>query len=176
MTFNVKGRNMYWQFLLVDLTIYYYLATAILFKNYVMKKLYKISALAVLSLCICVSTLYAQTVVYSNSFPGVGGLSPFPGGAPPATFTALSGNSDASLGSASGTQIGGTVGGSLLLTDNQLATWTTVATVPGTTNNGYAFTSAPLAGYLAPFDPTISLCTQVITWTFNIRTGCTSSR
>src|SRR6185369_14793763 len=83
-------------------------------------------------------------------------------------------SSDATPGSAAGVQIGGPVG-SITLTDNQLASWTTVATVPGTTNDGFAFASAPLAGYSAPFNPTISANTELITWTFNMRTSKTAT-
>jgi trimeric autotransporter adhesin len=115
----------------------------------------------------------AQTV-YSNTFPGTDGLSPFPGGTPSLTFSNTTGNSDATPGSASGISIGGPAG-SLTLIDNQLATWTSVAPVLTTTNSGYAYTTAPISGYSAPFNTTLSSNTQLITWTFNMSTRTTST-
>lgn len=133
-----------------------------------MKKLLLFSILSVCSF-LALNT-YGQTVVYTNAFPGIGGLSPFPGGTPSLTFTHVSASSDALPGSAAGTQIGGPVGAAIL-TDNILAAWVSVANVLGTTNNGYAYTTAPLAGYSAPFNTTLASNTEVVNWTFNIRTS-----
>jgi len=125
-------------------------------------------------ICLLSQSIMAQTVVYTNSFPGTGGVGPFPGGTPSLLFTQTQGSSSAAPGSASGTQIGGPVG-SLVLTDNQLGAWTTVAHVLTTTNNGYASATAPLSGYSAPFNTTLSLNTQLLTWTFNMQTGATAT-
>jgi trimeric autotransporter adhesin len=135
-----------------------------------MRKLLPIAALSVLCLFFNMQNVIAQTVVYANDFPGVGGLSPFPGGTPILTFTESSGSSDVLAGSSAGIQIGGPVG-TMVLTDDQLGSWTTVAHTLGTTNNGYAYTTAPLAGYASPFNATLSSNLELITWTFNMRTS-----
>ncbi|MBX2905416.1 MAG: Ig-like domain-containing protein [Taibaiella sp.] len=128
------------------------------------------SAAIVLAVC----GANAQTVVYSNMFPGVGGLGPIPGGSPSAAFVSSSGSSDAAPGSFAAMAIGGPAG-SMVLTDNQLASYTSVAPVPSTTNNGYAYAIAPMSVYTAPFVTTLTGNTQLVTWTFNIRTGAAAS-
>jgi uncharacterized protein YjdB len=137
-----------------------------------MKKLLRFSALCMMLLLFKMQHTYAQTVVYSNSFPGVDGLPPFPpSGSPLIPFMVMAGSTDATMGSAAGIQVGGPFGTMLDLTDNQLAAAVSVATVTGTTNNGFAAATASVAGYLAPFNPTLSLNDELLTWTFNIRTS-----
>jgi len=128
----------------------------------------------VISSLVVIAGVNAQTVVYSNYFPGVGGLSPIPGGSPTATFSSFAGNSDATPGSGSAMSIGGTAG-AMVLTDNQLAGYTSVAHVPSATNSGFAYASAPISGYSSPFVTTLTGNTQIVTWTFNMRTGTAAS-
>ncbi len=139
-----------------------------------MRKFYLLSVCTVLVCCAFLQQAMAQTVVYTNPFPGVGGLSPFPPGTPPASFTITSASTDASPGSGSGVQLGGAVG-SITLTDNQLAIWTTVAHTVGTTNSGHGYAVAPLSGYSAPFNPTLTANAELITWTFNMRLSVDAS-
>lgn len=139
-----------------------------------MNNLLRFLVCSIVSCLVFIAGVNAQTVVYSNSFPGVGGLSPIPGGSPSATFSEFAGNSDATPGSGSAMSIGGTAG-SMVLTDNQLAAYTSVAHVASTTNNGFAYASAPISGYSSPFVSTLTGNTQLVTWTFNMRTGTAAS-
>ncbi len=132
---------------------------------------------AVLFATVCViAGAKAQTVVYTNAFPGAGGTTVVPGGAPALTFTNA-------LGSAtrSGVQLGGTdiATFSTAFTNNQLAEWVAgpaAAPLFGTsTTNSWSQTTAPLAGYLAPFNTTLSANSSSITWTFNMATGVAAS-
>lgn len=92
-----------------------------------------------------------------------------PGGTPAVTFTNL-------LGTRAGVQIGGTDIATFptTFTANMLSEWVAgPATAPflGTsTNNSFSQTTAPLSGYLSPFNPTLSLNPSLVTWTFNMET------
>lgn len=139
-----------------------------------MNNLLRFWVCSVLSSLVVLATVNAQTVVYTNSFPGVGGLGPIPGGSPSATFSEFSGSIDPTPGSSAAMAIGGPAG-TLLLTDNQLASYTTVAHVIPSGNSGFAYASAPIAGYSAPFVTTLTANTQMVTWTFNMKTGAAAS-
>lgn len=106
----------------------------------------------------------AQTIVYTNDFTAIAGF-------PPAGFTIVGGSSDVTPGSDASVQVGGSVG-SVVLTTNELAAWVAAASFPvGILNNGYSYATAPLAGYLAPFNPTLSLNPFTVRWTFNMRSS-----
>lgn len=106
----------------------------------------------------------AQITVFSDDFTAISGF-------PPVGYAVTSGNTDFSPGSNSGVQIGGSVG-SVVLTANQLAPWVSVGTFPiGLINDGFGAATAPLSTYLAPFNSTLGLNTQIIMWTFNMQTG-----
>ncbi|GAA4463196.1 hypothetical protein GCM10023093_11130 [Nemorincola caseinilytica] len=106
----------------------------------------------------------AQTTVFSDDFTA-------PPGFAPAGYTVVTGNTDFNPGSSANVQIGGSAG-SVLLTPNQLAPWVSVGTSPvGLINNGFAQATAPLSTYTTPFNTTIGLNTQIVSWTFNMRTG-----
>ncbi len=112
--------------------------------------------------------LRAQTVVYTNDFPGAYGTSPIPFGTP----SCLPGGTyvGGSAGFLSGVHCGGFANGTTVpLTANQLAVW--VSNGSSSTINRYASISAPLSPYLAPFNPTLSLNDELVTWTFNMRTS-----
>lgn len=107
----------------------------------------------------------AQTVVYSDDF------STTPAGFPPLGYALANGNTDATPGSNSGAQVGGSAG-SIVFTPGLLSIWTTAATSPlGITNNGYATATAPMAAIAAPFDPVLSANMMRVQWAFNMQTG-----
>lgn len=109
--------------------------------------------------------LGAQTVVYTNDF-----TAPI-AGFPPPGFAITGASTDPTPGSGSGMQIGGSAA-SIVFTPDQLAAWVSVSTVPlGLTNDGYVQGTAPLAGYAAPFNPTLGLNTQLVKWAFNMQIG-----
>lgn len=109
----------------------------------------------------------AQTV-YTNSFPATFGPSySLPFGTP-----ACNPVSDASGGISplsSGVSEGGFLGStSIPLTPGYLAIWAQNAWVSG---YRFAYISSPLAPYASPFNPTLSLNDELVTWTFNMRTS-----
>jgi trimeric autotransporter adhesin len=135
-----------------------------------MKYIYKISLLFVLALCLGVPYLGAQTV-YTNTFPGtMGGLS-IPFGSPNCYPTGGEGGGLAGSGYASGIAEGGWLGSvAIPLTPGYLSIWGENST--GTSDIWrYAYFGSPLAPYAAPFNPTLSLNDELITWTFNMRTS-----
>ncbi|GAA4463658.1 hypothetical protein GCM10023093_12640 [Nemorincola caseinilytica] len=115
----------------------------------------------------------AQTV-YLNTFTGTGPA--IAGGTPAAGFTNF----------LSGTRMGIQMGGNCPFTTfasfpaatpydaNTLVGWVAGPTSPGG-NNGYVYTSAPTAGYAAPFNTTLSSNPGVVTWTFNMYTSANAS-
>lgn len=129
-----------------------------------MNKLLRFCLSMLVMFLLSVSYVAAQTVVYTNDFTAIPGF-------PPAGFTVAGGSSDITPGSDASVQVGGAVGG-VVLTPNELAAWVSAASFPlGITNNGFSYATAPLAGYLAPFDPTLSLNPFTVRWTFNMRTA-----
>lgn len=135
-----------------------------------MKKLLLFSALLLSAICFDMMQAVAQTVVYSDGFPGSGGLTTLPGGTPTLTYLSFTGYTDASPGSNAGLQVGGTTG-STTLSDNMLSAWVSVDHTTGLTNSGHALTSASLSGYAAPFISTLSSNPELMTWSFNMRTS-----
>lgn len=111
--------------------------------------------------------LSAQTV-YTNTFPGSGSSYSLPFGTPACNPPGTS--SGGLVGLASGVCEGGGLGATYIsLTPNQLAVW--VGNTSSFTGNRYAFISPPLAPYAAPFNSTLSLNDELVTWTFNMRTS-----
>lgn len=132
-----------------------------------MKKLLLFSAFIVFAFFAASLSAMAQLVVYSNAFPGTGGTTTIPGGAPALLYTTTAVSTDASVGSGAGAKLGGTAG-SATLTDNMLSQWVSVAPVLGAVNSGYVSSAAPLT-YTSPFNPILGDNTELVTWTFNIR-------
>ena len=124
-------------------------------------------SLLFVALCFMFSNANAQTTVYTNDFTGAGTV--IPGGTPAAVFT------NALLSARTGVQIGGTDAAATAFTANQLVEWvegpTSAPFLGTTTTNGNSWTTAPLAGYLLPFNTTLALNGGLITWTFNMRTS-----
>ncbi len=135
-----------------------------------MTKLYKFCVIVVIALSMWAPYLSAQTVVYTNDFPGTTGSLPIPFGSPSCLPGSVHLGGSAGTGANSGVKVGGwATGTSVALADNMLAAW--VSNDFETFCDRYAFVSPPLAPYLAPFNSTLSLNNELVTWTFNMRTS-----
>lgn len=132
------------------------------------KNIYKLTIFILIALRLSLPNLSAQTVVYTNDFPGTVGLLPIPFGSPdcPPASTFSGG----SAGFLSGVHCGGFANGTTVpLTPNQMAVWASNGSASSIER--YALIYPPLAPYLAPFNSTFSLNTELVTWTFNMRTS-----
>jgi uncharacterized protein YjdB len=142
----------------------------ILLQFITMKKIFPV--LGLLLALLSILPVNAQITTYYNNFMGGVGMVPVPGGIPALTFTNNCNNSDPTA--ACGTYIGG-IWGPLVFTNNELTLVVGARTAGPGFNDGHAQTTAPLSGYSAPFNTTLSANLGLVTWTFNMRTTDTGT-
>ncbi len=118
------------------------------------------------------SFAFAQTTVFEDNFNRTGPGVP-DGGTPNTTYTVTSFNSTTSMPGSGLARLtnthnaGGTNGSpTITLADNGLNLY-----MGTTTHNGSIFVSSPIASFATPFNSTLKSNTDVVEWSFNVRTN-----